>query len=322
LIAGTFLGGHVVTSGDLAVVDENKLLSVLIGRCQEQRAVLCDRCALVTLRWKANRVHAVGSRRTFAARLLIDTSGGCSPLAATFRLHKLRGFYAVYGAHLSPLELRGPEIIVAYVDHLGDPPPVLEVIPTANDAAHCVVFTCTKRLPSGRALRALFEGYRACNPFFRCTPNTVTLGEKSGAIPIGQLRRKGVPLVLPFGEAGMIHPPLLGTGFNAILDHVDDFCAYVAQLLSRGSIPEKADLSYHYPLLKQMQDRLQLRLAQQLIDGNVEALDALLRFVAVLPQETIYRICSNEMTWGEVVKVALRLPQSLRCCSLVSDRQP
>jgi choline dehydrogenase-like flavoprotein len=51
MIAGTFLGGHVAVSGDFAVVDDQKILQVLLDRCRQQGVFLLENCTLLNLKW-------------------------------------------------------------------------------------------------------------------------------------------------------------------------------------------------------------------------------------------------------------------------------
>lgn len=76
MIAGTFLGGHVAVSGDFAVVDDQKLLQVLLDRCRRQGVFLIENCTLLNLKWHRDRIEGCTTSGPFNARAIIDASGG------------------------------------------------------------------------------------------------------------------------------------------------------------------------------------------------------------------------------------------------------
>jgi hypothetical protein len=241
---------------------------------------------------------------------VIDATGGLSPIAATFRLHRIDGFYAVYGAHLRNINLHSGDIVLAYVDHLGDPPPILEVIPSGEGSAYCAVFTYSRQLTKPQSLEMMFHTYCRHNDFFSMTPQTEIGQAKMGAIPIGSARSRQLPGVALIGEAALVQPPLLGTAFNEILEYSRPVCSHLTRILSQTSGVPTAP-GYPYPLLKRVQDRLQLEMTRLLLRGNVEALDRLTRFVKSLPEPMVYNLISNELGWLGLASAAARLPAHL-----------
>jgi hypothetical protein len=71
-------------------------------------------------------------------------------------------------------------------------------------------------------------------------------------------------------------------------------------------------------VLKRVQKRLQLILAVRLIRGNVEDLDWLIRFVGKLPERQAFNLCSNELTWGQL----LNLVPHFICAAALRRRDP
>jgi len=310
ILVGTFLGGRAKANGRLAVVDETALLRVLVNRCRDPGVLLAGGCRLVGVSWTADRVEAETTCGRYRSRLLIDATGGLSPIASTFRLHRLHGFYAVRGALLRRVELRTSDVVLAYVNHLGDPPPILEVVPTGQDSAYCAVFTYSRRLIAPETLEDAFRDECSQNPFFAMTTRTEVLRPKAGCIPVGTTRRKSLPGILSIGEAGLVQPPLLGTGFNEILEHCTGLCAHASSLLANTvGVPQSP--AYRHPLRKRAQDRLQLAITRSLLRGNVETLDRLARFANELGPETLYALCSNELTWAQLLLAAVRFPRHL-----------
>ena len=308
MVLGTFLGESLRVRGDLAVVDDQALLQTVLGRCRDRGVHLAEQCTLLNLNWAKDSVSAQTSSGMYRARLVIDASGGLSPIAKTFRLHRLAGFYAVYGALLQRVELHTHDIVLAYVDHLGDPPPILEVVPCGVDSAYCSVFTYSLELTNPQALEGAFRSYSRNNKFFSTTTHTEIARPKMGAVPIGRMRRRNLPGVTAIGEAALVQPPLLGTAFNEILEHHDPVCSHLSSALGTGRRLSGAP-NYRYPLIKRTQGRLQLRMAQMLLRGNVEVFDGLIRYAQSLPEQTVYHLCSNELTWSELIGAALRLPR-------------
>lgn len=310
MIVGTFLGGYLETSGDLAIVDDQLLMSVLVERCRKRGVLLAEQCSLLNLSWTETRLHLQTTSNSYQSRLVVDASGGLSPIASTFRLHKLYGFFSVYGALLRKVTLKTNNIILGYVEHLGDPPPIIEVFPCGDDAAYCCVFLYSKQLVSPHKLEAAFKTYCQHNSFFSTSDKTEVVVPKMGAIPIGQIRRQHLPGVVSIGEAGLVQPPLLGSAFNEVMEYGQDVCSHISRVLHDTSgIPSKP--SYQYPLLKRIQDRVQLRLMRSLLNGNIEAFDRLVRIMSKLPSETVYDFCSNELSWAQVLRTIIRVPVAL-----------
>jgi flavin-dependent dehydrogenase len=310
MTVSTFLGGYLETSGDLAVVDEQKLMRILVERCRNQGVLITDHCALLNLNWNKAHITAGTTSSSFKTRLVVDASGGSSPIAKTFKMHKLHGFFVVYGALLRRVTLHSKNAVLAHIEHLGDPPPIVEVFPCGEDAAFCCVFMYSRELMAPERLKAAFELCSRHNSFFDMTENTEIAAAKMGAIAIGRVRRRLLPGVISVGEAGLVQPPLLGSAFNEVLEYSESLCAHVSSLLKNSSgVPRQP--KFRYPLIKCVQDRLQLRAIRILLNGNVETFDRLVRFVSKLPKETIYNLCSNELSWREVLSTAISAPYAL-----------
>src|SRR5262249_5351547 len=141
-----------------------------------------------------------------------------------FRLHRIDGFYCVFGAHLDNIKLRTGDIVLGYVHQLGDPPPIFEIYPTSATSGYCAVFVYSKNLISPHSLAASFEDHCRHNPFFVMTPETTRTNEKLGAIPIGRARTRRLKGIIQLGEAGFVQPPLMGTAFNEILEYTSLVC--------------------------------------------------------------------------------------------------
>jgi 2-polyprenyl-6-methoxyphenol hydroxylase-like FAD-dependent oxidoreductase len=310
MTAGTFLGGHVAVDGDFAVVDDKRILEVLIERCRQRNVLLVENCSLISLKWYADHIQAHTTVDSFDVRAIIDASGGSSPIASTFRLHRIDGFYAVYGCELKNIEMNSQDIVLGHVAQLGDPPPIFEVVPTSENSAYCVVFIFSRSLLAPDVLAASFERHCRHNPFFSLTTRTERGEQKAGAIAIGHRYRRRLPGVLSVGEAAMIQPPLMGTAFNEALEHTRSICHHLSHGLLNANLV--ADTTGPiYPLLKRAQDHLQLVLAKRLITGNVEAFDATLRAVATLPNNIAFNFFSNELTWAQLLRLSLLLPHVL-----------
>lgn len=310
MIVGTFLGGFFRTSGELAVVDDGHVMQVLVARCRAAGVLLHEKCPLLSFTMVDNRLNIQAALNSFRARLIVDASGGLSPIAATFRLHKLYGFYSVYGAFLRRIRLHTRDIVLAQINHLGDPPPILEVIPCGDDCAYCAILTYSEQLKPPGQFKSAFRTECAHNPFFTTCEKTQWLPAKLGAIPIGRLRRRRLTGVIPIGEAGLVQPALLGTAFNEVLEHCHGVCSHISQILqTTNGVP--AAPGHRYPLLKRIQDSIQLRMMRCLLKGNVEVFDRLVRLMSTLPSETIFAFCSNELTWKQLARGTIRFAPRL-----------
>jgi flavin-dependent dehydrogenase len=307
MTVGTFLGGGLSFTGDFAVVDDTRFLNEVLARCRSGGVELIEQCELLNLHWTDKFVQAQTTRRNFLTRLVADATGGNSPIASTFRLHQIDGFYAVYGALLEDIKLNVADIVLGYVGFLGSPMPVFELIPTGVDSAYCVVFVCGRSLPAPDVLSAAFERYCRHNPFFELRPGTRETSVKAGAIPIGRMRRKRLPGLVSLGEAALIQPPLMGTAFNAVLDYSDSISDQISMTLIGSSGLAKVPRRL-YPALKGVQDRLQLAVARHLIHGNVEVFDATVRMLSRFPQHLLFNFFSNELSFMQAVQMTLQLP--------------
>lgn len=308
---GTFLGGHLETHGDLVVVDDQLLMSRLIERCNSRGVCFTNQCSLLNLKWTNDRILVQTTSTSYATRLVVDASGANSPIAKTFRLHRLYGFFSVYGALLRNIRLSSDKIILAHAERLGDPPPIIEVYPIGENAAFCSVFIYSKQLTQPEKLKTLFEEHCEHNSFFTTSGHSVTVSPKMGAIPIGRIHKQHLAGIVSIGEAGLVQPPLLGSAFNEVLEYSQDLCNHITQLLRTTSgIPKRPGFSY--PLLKRLQDRLQLSFICALLNSNVVAFDQFVRSVSKLPSQTIYNLCFNELTWTQIAPMVMRIPLRIR----------
>lgn len=308
MVFGTFLGSYLESFGDLVVVNDQLLMNLLVKRCRSRGVQFTEQCSILNLKWTDKRLLIQTTAGSYSTRLVVDASGAGSPIASTFRLHKLYGFFSVYGALLQNIRLRSEKIILAYVERLGDPPPILEVFPSGKDAAYCSVFIYSKQLKPPHELRTIFEEHCSKNGFFDTSIDTKTVSPKLGAIPIGSIQRQHVAGIVPIGEAGLVQPPLLGSAFNEVLEYSEEVCAHISRILGRTArVPVKP--SYTYPFPKRVQDGLQLRLMRTLLDGNVEVFDQFVRAMAKLPSKTVYELCFSGLTWREIAATAVRVPR-------------
>ncbi|HEV3036911.1 MAG TPA: FAD-dependent oxidoreductase [Candidatus Angelobacter sp.] len=310
MCAGTFLGSRIEIRGDLAVVDDQAFLQTLIERCAKKNVQLYDKCPIANLRWNKDRIHVETAQHSYATRMVVDASGGQSPLAHTFRLHRIEGFLSCHGAHARPIKLLNRNIVLAYVNQLGDPPLGLEVAPTGEDSAYCLVFTYSRKLITPNELRSAFQQSCQHNPFFQVFPDTKFTTGRVGVVPIGTVRRKSLPGIISIGEAAMVQPPLMGTAFNEILEYNDSICSHIThQLKEFRDIPPSP--AYKYPIVKRIQDRIQLAMVRALMNRNVESFDQFIRAMSQLPERTLFNFCSNELDWSELFTIARRVPSVL-----------
>jgi flavin-dependent dehydrogenase len=296
--------------GDFAVVDDRLLLSRLLERCRKHGVSLQEQTTLLNLAWINDRVIAETTHGRYRARVVVDAAGGSSPIAATFRLHRLHGFYAVFGALLRGITLHTENIVLAFVERLGDPPPILEVIPCGRDSAYCVVFVYARELTEPQALEGLFQSSCRHNRFFSMTDAANIAQTKLGAIPIGAFHRRRLSGVIHIGEAALVQPPLLGTAFNEMLQYSAAICDYVVDFL-RSSSKGRRELRYRFPFRKRLQDRLQMVLTRSLLRNNVEAFDRLVRSLSYLPPSVVFKLFSNELAGGDIAAAIAGLSRQL-----------
>jgi 2-polyprenyl-6-methoxyphenol hydroxylase-like FAD-dependent oxidoreductase len=238
------------------------------------------------------------------ARLVIDCSGGISPIASTFKLHAIRGFFTVYGAHVEDVELATPDLVLANVARLGCPMHFVEVIPTSARSALFVLFTATQQAQYFDDLRSSFDAHLAANPFIRTNSETRTTAIRKGVIPIARMRRRSLPRVVSFGEAALMQPPLLGSAFNEVLQHAASVAMQIRSAFDRCDVES---LRIAYPAEKHLNDALQWRLVDSMIDQSVERFDYLVRLVSAIKADALFRLYSNELTLSESMRVALNL---------------
>jgi len=147
---GTFLGSMAYAEGDFAVIDDKVLLNLLLERCRRTNVQLHEKTKVLSIAQQNQELLVHTTDGLYPARMVLDASGGNSPFAATFRLHRLEGFYSVYGGHLQNLTLSSGDIVGAHVVHFGHPTPILEVIPTGPTSAFCAIFIVGKNVVAPR----------------------------------------------------------------------------------------------------------------------------------------------------------------------------
>ena len=299
----SFLGGYALAIGDYAVVDDRILLMTLSRRCQERGAELVDNSAVQCIRWGHASITVETTLGSFQCRLLIDATGGNSPIATTFRSQKLDGFYSIYGAHLRGIRLKTEEIIGSHVIRLGYPVPMFEVFPTGDSSAFAVVFFATRRLQKVSEMKSAFHDHLVSNPFFEITRKTEEFEGKMGGIPIGRPRPRRLPGIFAFGEAGMIQSPLIGGAFNEVLKHVDDVADAVRkefQKRSTGIVNVGSPRQFN----KLYNDRLQAVAVRHLLSGTLEEYERLVYLLERLGPELTYRLFCSDLKPGDFPAVA------------------
>ena len=115
----TFLGGTAVATGDVAVTDDKRLLATLLARCDSAGVTIVDQAEVTSLQWQQDGIRVAASGTTVRTRLIVDCTGGLSPIASTFQLHRLLGFFAIYGGHVADASFASNELVLASVLRLG-----------------------------------------------------------------------------------------------------------------------------------------------------------------------------------------------------------
>jgi flavin-dependent dehydrogenase len=296
---GTFQGSIAYAVGDFAAVDETTLLHILKEQCVRASVRLVENTKVLSVAHDNQKVLLQTTNGPYQARLVIDASGGGSPFATTFRLHRLEGFYSIYGAHLKNLSLASEDVVGAHIIHFGHPAPLFEVIPTGPNSAFCVVFLASRHVVEPRKLSNSFQEHVEYNPFFKMQQSANLDDLKMGVIPIGRAKRKALPGILPIGEAGMLQSPLLGAAFNEILEYGD----VVAEAILTAFDKHKYGLiipQIRFPMAKTINDRIQLVLAQRLLDGTLKTFECLVSFMKEIGPECAYRLFCTELNWYDV----------------------
>ena len=305
---GSFLGGLALATGDFAVVDEHCLLNRLVERCAEKGAAFVANADLRGVHWLGRRIVVSTNQGQWRTRLMIDATGGSSPIAATFRLHRLDGFFSIYGGHIEKIRLHTQDIIGAHVLRLGYPTPIFEVFPTSSSSAFVVVFLATRRLARLDSMRACFDDHVRANPFFDCTSDTKEIEGKMGGIPIGRLRRKSLPGIFPFGEARLIQSPLIGGAFNETLEEAQHACQEIERALDRGD--GLADVRFPVTNRKRFNDVLQRPLVRNLFKGTLEEYHRIVRLLEELGPHASYRLFCSALTPPDLPRVTLAFARS------------
>jgi flavin-dependent dehydrogenase len=307
---GTFQGSIACAEGDFTVVDDAALLTILKDKCLCASVRLIEKTKVLSVASQDQQLILQTTNGSYRTRLVIDASGGNSPFASTFRLHRLEGFYSIYGAHLDNLILASKDIVGAHIVHFGHPTPLFEVIPTGPTSAFCVVFLTSKDVVEPTKLHDMFQEHIEHNPFFKTQQSFKLDKPKMGVIPIGRsIKRRTIPGILPVGEAGMMQSPLLGAAFNEVLEYGDLIEEAVINAFSK-SAQGIALPHVRFPIIKTINDRIQLMLAQHLLDGTLDTFEALVRFMKELGPACAYRLFCTQLNWADVpsaIKAAFSL---------------
>jgi hypothetical protein len=260
---------------------------------------LIENTKVLNFRRDGPRILLNTTNGTYGARLVLDASGGTSPFATTFLLHRLVGFYSIYGGHLKNLRLASQDVVAGHIVHFGHPAPIFEVIPTGIASAFCVVFLASKSVIDPRELNALFREHINHNPFFKMEGQLNASDVKMGVIPIGRSTRKILPGILSIGEAGLLQSPLLAAAFNDLLDHADLIANTILTEFSRH--PEGIIFPrVRFPVRKIFNDRIQLMLARHLLNGGLASFERLVHFMKELGPQRAYRLFCTQLGWRDI----------------------
>lgn len=301
----TFLGATALAIGDVAVTDEQAVLIVFLERCRAAGVIVLDRTELLSLEWEPTAVRLLSNRRTIRARIVVDCTGGLSPIAATFQLHRILGFFTIFGSHLTDVSFTSNELILASIDRLGHPPAFFEIMPTSATTALAVVFHATRRALPFDDLARSFREHVANNPYF----TAARIDERrlrQGVIPIGKARRRRLPFTESFGEAAMMQPPLIGSAFNDVLEFAHDVAEQIRSALRRGTSACR-DFRIRYPLAKRFNNELQWMFARALVDGSLERYDRLVHLAAALEPHELFAFYSNELSLTKILRAGVRM---------------
>jgi flavin-dependent dehydrogenase len=296
---GTFQGSFAYAEGDFATVDESELLRVLVERCVNNGVRLVAQAKVLSVVQKGSEMVVETTNGRYFSRLVIDASGGASALAATYKMHRLEGFYSIYGGHLENLSLASTNVIGAHVLHFGNPTPVFELIPTSENSAFCVVFMASRRVINPNNLAQIFEEHVSYNPFFVRTAHHINPDLKMGVVPIGRAISRDRPGILSIGEAGMFQSPLLGGAFNEILETASMITTQVKDAFKYCSAGV-AQMRLRLPLRKCLNDQAQLLLVRKILDGSLDSFEALVRFIRDLGPSAAYRLLCTELNWSDL----------------------
>jgi len=308
---GTFQGSFAFAEGQFTVINDTVLLRLLLERCKNSGVHLLENTKVLSISKQKENLAVQTTDGEYYARLILDASGGNSPFASTFRLHRLEGFYSIFGGHLENLNLKSDDIIGAHVIHFGHPAPIFEIIPTSSTSAFCCVFIIAKEAVDPQRLAKSFEEHIFHNPFFTVNQQfTHNQDLKMGLIPIGRIKRRGMPGVLPVGEAGMLQSPLLGAALNEVLEQADriiNCIMYGFRNQSSGIIHPHLGL----PLTKTLNDRLQLALVKPLLDGTLSSFERLVEFLKAVGPSRVYRLFGTELELRDMPTIAWALAHYL-----------
>lgn len=296
---GTFQGSFAYAEGNFAVINDKILLDLLLERCRESNVRLVQNTKVLSIAQNNRQLLVDTTAGTYHTRMVLDASGGGSPFAATFRLHRLEGFYSIYGGHLQNITLRNDDIVGAHILHFGHPAPIFEVIPTSPTSAFCVIFVIAKNVVAPEELRVSFDEHVKYNPFFSVgnyDPQAIDL--KMGLIPIGRMSNRKTPGIVPVGEAGLLQSPLLGAALNEILEQGDRI---TKSILDAFNTQNKAiiSLQVEMPVAKVINDRLQLHLVRPLLDGTLHSFERFVEFLREVGPERSYRLFGTQLRWAD-----------------------
>ena len=296
---GTFLGSVAYAEGDFAVINDRVLLNLLLERCRRANVQLHEKSKVLSIAQNDQELLIHTTEGLHRARLVLDASGGSSPFAATFRLHRLEGFYSIYGGHLHNLSLSSGDIVGAHIVHFGHPTPILEVIPTGPTSAFCVIFIIDRNVVAPQALKECFEEHVRHNPFFVANNyHDEALDLKMGVIPIGRLVGRMIPGIVPVGEAALLQSPLLGAALNEVLEQGDRISESILSAF-RNQYRGIVSLRMQVPLTKIINDRLQLLLVRPLLYVTLNSFERLVRFLEEVGPSCSYRLFGTQLRWSD-----------------------
>lgn len=216
------------------IFDHDKVLQIWMGRAQSKGAEI-NQEAFISYKNTGDKITVTTDKRTYQAKLLIDSMGINSPIVQENNLVKRKDAWVIYGAKMKNVTFENPYQL-EYLPLNDEENTYLGIHPHSETETNIYAFKGQKNtLGNPDELRDKFEKVIA-----EIQPNAQRISTLRGTIVSGTLKKYALDRVIFFGSSGMLNPDGCGMGFNQILMKHQIFAKGILEVMREDKLDQKS----------------------------------------------------------------------------------
>ncbi|KJR42722.1 lycopene beta and epsilon cyclase [Candidatus Magnetoovum chiemensis] len=252
-------------SGSYNLWDTKKLTEYLVNEILGNSGHVKTLCQFYGYTLKNNGIEVLANDKTYRCKLAVDCMGYASPLIYSKGVIDLRGYYLVYGKTVKSKKQLDP--VGFHNVTLNDKKPLyLEAFQRKNGDIHAVLIVPVRDLNDNYNLKEEFDFIAEKSSYSQYFDGEI--GELSGVVPVGTVRRKALDRVLFYGEAGQINPAATGTALTWLLYTYKDLARVLSSKVKSNRLNLHNLDSLNVKYFSSYNRRLQMNFYRQLLKWN------------------------------------------------------